>query len=171
MATIPMVPSGILAAFPGRDYVKGVSVISTKLNFADAVTAKGSAIAASDLFRIVKVPQHGILIGGSVFVEEVPASGSLDATLDIGYSGAADRIVDGVSVFASGIAAVGTNGNLIFTGGLRLDGLTDQSIDVKIATLSGTLASGVVRVDLIVADMGQHPGRFAKRGAGMDPKS
>lgn len=170
MATIPMVPSGILTGYPGRDYIKSVGVISTKLNFADALTAKGSAIAASDLFRIVKLPQHSILIGGSVFVEEVPSSGSLDCTIDIGWSGSADVIVDGVSLFTSGIAAVGTNGNLVLTGGVRLGAVTDQSVDVKIATLSGTLSSGIIRVDLIVADMGPHNGRFAKRGAGMDPK-
>ena len=172
MATIPMVFSGVLGAFPAEHTLKGVGVLSKKLSFADALTAKGSAIAQGDIFRILKLPEHCLILGWRAFVEEVPASGALDGTIDIGYSGAADVIIDGHTIFNSGQMALGTNGVLFPTGGLTFDTVTDKGIDVKLTTLSGTLASGIVRVDVVIADMGgRSSDSFAVRGAGSDPKS
>ncbi len=142
--------------FPARDYVGPVGVITRKFSVAEALAQKGSAIAASDVFNLIPLPHGSIFLGGSAFVETVSTSGSLDATLDIGWSGAADFIVDGVSVFSSGFCAIGTNGHIgpFITGGVRFDSGSADYIDVKIATLSGTLSDGVVRVSVVLADVG-----------------
>lgn len=139
--------TGGTVGFPSRAGLQGVGTFSVVLDFAAALTAKGSALAAADIIETISLPAGTQVIGGGAEVLTVTDAGA--TTLDIGVGGA-DTIVDGGDSTATGYLAVGTNGKLQ-TEGLRI--ATADTIDVTIKTLTGTLTSGKVRVYVVLADI------------------
>jgi len=83
-------------------------IVSIKVTSAMCVAAKGSAIAAGDVFYLMDIPA-GTVIGGVTMNQKVVATGTA-LTFDLGDSASADEFVDGADAKVLGFKAQGTNG-------------------------------------------------------------
>ena len=152
MATVNLVTTGSIG-LPGRRGVAPVSVIETEVDFADVLASKGAALEASDVVQAIAVPAGTIVMG--VGLEVVTAADSTTLTLDVGDGTDADGYVDGADGKTVGMnyrvhtlnagATVGLTAGKAYT--------ASDTIDITMATLTGTLTTGVVRVFAIVADL------------------
>ena len=121
------------------------------LDFAEATTAKGSALAAGDIFQVIDVPAN-TMIHGAV-AEVVTAVNSTVCTLDIDIA-EGDSFIDGGDATSTGFLAVGTNGLAPFGANTVNPASAIDTIDVKIATAGDTaIATGQVRVIAFFTDL------------------
>jgi len=121
------------------------------LDFAEATTAKGSALAAGDIFQVIDVPANTMIHGAAA--EVVTAVNSTVCTLDIDIA-EGDSFIDGGDATSTGFLAVGTNGLAPFGANTVNPASAIDTIDVKIATAGDTaIATGQVRVIAFFTDM------------------
>ena len=126
------------------------------LDFAEATTAKGSALAAGDVFQVIDVPANTMLHGAAA--EVLVAANSSVCTLDIDIA-AGDDFIDGGDATSTGFLAIGSNGLAPFGANTVNPASAADTIDVKLATAGDTaVATGKVRVIAFMTDM------TAKRG-------
>lgn len=119
--------------------------IEAELDFADALTAKGSALAAADIVQLIDLPKGAVAFGAGV--EVITAADSTTLTLDVGTAVDADAFVDGFD----GKSAAGTVSQ--FPAAYQpLAAVAADTLDVTFATLTGTLTSGKVRVWVVLVD-------------------
>lgn len=131
---------------PSRTTVKQPYVVSRVVDFAEALSTKGSALASGDVIEAINIPAGTMLLGGGA---EVLTSANVAAcTVDVDIA-AGDDYVDGASVLTVGYLAAGTNGAVDHVERLT----TADTLDLKIASLTGTLTSGTVRVYAIMVDV------------------
>jgi len=121
------------------------------LDFAEATTAKGSALAAGDVFQVIDVPANTMIHGAAA--EVVTAVNSSVCTLDIDIA-EGDDFIDGGDATSTGFLAIGTNGLAPFGANTVNPASAIDTIDVKIATAGDTaIATGQVRVIAFFTDM------------------
>jgi len=121
------------------------------LDFAEATTAKGSALAAGDVFQVIDVPANTMIHGAAA--EVVTAVNSTVCTLDIDIA-EGDSFIDGGDATSTGFLAVGTNGLAPFGANTVNPASAIDTIDVKIAAAGDTaIATGQVRVIAFFTDM------------------
>ena len=121
------------------------------LDFAEATTAKGSALAAADVFQVIDVPAN-TMVHGAV-AEVITAVNSTVCTLDIDID-EGDDFIDGGDATSTGFLAIGTNGLAPFGANTVTPASAINTIDVKIATAGDTaIATGQVRVIAFMTDM------------------
>ena len=121
------------------------------LDFAEATTAKGSALAAGDIFQVIDVPANTMLHGAAA--EVLVAANSSVCTLDIDIA-AGDDCIDGGDATSTGFLAIGSNGLAPFGANTVNPASAADTIDVKLATAGDTaVATGKVRVIAFMTDM------------------
>ena len=121
------------------------------LDFAEATTAKGSALAAGDVFQVIDVPANTMLHGAAA--EVLVAANSSVCTLDIDIA-AGDDFIDGGDATSTGFLAIGSNGLAPFGANTVNPASAADTIDVKLATVGDTaVATGQVRVIAFMTDM------------------
>ena len=121
------------------------------LDFAEATTAKGSALAATDVFQVIDVPAN-TMVHGAV-AEVITAVNSTVCTLDIDVA-EGDSFIDGGNAATTGFMAIGTNGLAPFGANTVNPSSAADTIDVKIATAgSVAIATGKVRIIAFMTDM------------------
>jgi len=122
-------------------------VVDVTLNYATALTEKGSALAAADVFQVMDIPAETVILAAGI--EQVTAADSTAATLDLGVTG-----VD-TDVFVDGFDAVGGTGYAQNPAAFQpvVIGASADTLDVTLATLTGTLATGSVRVWAVLCDV------------------
>ena len=121
------------------------------LDFAEATTAKGSALAAGDVFQVIDVPANTMIHGAAA--EVVTAVNSTVCTLDIDIA-EGDSFIDGGDATSTGFLAVGTNGLAPFGANTVNPASAIDTIDVKIVTAGSTaIATGQVRVIAFFTDL------------------
>ena len=121
------------------------------LDFAEATTAKGSALAAGDIFQVIDVPANTMLHGAAA--EVLVAANSSVCTLDIDIAAGAD-FIDGGAATSTGFLAIGSNGLAPFGANTVNPASAADTIDVKLATAGDTaVATGKVRVIAFMTDM------------------
>ena len=121
------------------------------LDFAEATTAKGSALAAGDVFQVIDVPANTMLHGAAA--EVLVAANSSVCTLDIDIA-AGDDFIAGGDAPSPGILAIGSNGMAPFGANTVNPASAADTIDVKLATAGDTaVATGKVRVIAFMTDM------------------
>lgn len=126
--------------------------IERVIDFADALTEKGSALAANDVIECIRVPSHSVILGAG-FEVLTPAVGPSTLTYDLGVTSIdADRFVDGFNG-ASGVA--GDYAQSPATGNQVVIGATSDTVDLLLATLSGgsDLTAGTLRVWAVFGDV------------------
>jgi hypothetical protein len=146
MATVTTLAGGSKDGFTaGRmPYFKEVLV-----DFAAAATAKGSALAASDVIEAISVPANSMILNAGLEVITVAGGESADNTLDLGTGTDADNFVDGFDLDAAAAGAYAQNAAAfqpIVVG-------TADTIDLTIATATTAPTSGVVRVWAVLIDI------------------
>jgi hypothetical protein len=150
MATITLAQ----AAGPAGTFVRGMdnaklpTVIWKEIDLAVAAAAKGSALAAADVIETVRVPAGSVVIGG--WAQKTTAfTGTVSvATLNIGITGVnATEYGSGWDVFA---ATAGSYSTPTATTP-RVVAVSD-TVDITIATLTGSLTGGKILVGVMVVD-------------------
>lgn len=156
MATIDLTDGQSGAGVVGR---QAFYLMEKTLDWAEALDQhSATVISASDIFQVLDLPaEHMILHVGA---EVIAASTASTVTIDIDVA-AGDDMVDGADATSTGYCAAGTEGNIGWSGTASSSHVTyvpryaaTDTIDVTVASLSGVLDAGKVRVYALVADIG-----------------
>lgn len=117
------------------------------IDLAEVVTEKGSAIAQGDIIQAVPVPAGCLLLGGGLKVLEAMTGTSTDATIDVGITGGtADALVDGFDLDAAAADAT------VLANPMEVQYVAaNDTVDILIATQTGTITGGKVRVFALIA--------------------
>ena len=120
-------------------------MVQTTLNWATALSDKGSALAASDVVPVIAVPKGVMVLNAGIEVDT--ATDGSTFTVDLGMVDA-DVFVDGFD--ATSAAAVVAQNPAAYQ---PVMAVADDNIDVTIATLSGgAVSSGKFRVWAVLMD-------------------
>lgn len=114
-----------------------------------AVTAKGSALAAADVIQCLDVPAGTMILGGAIKKTEAPTGTVSVCTLDLGTGVDVDAWCDGFDYYA---ATVG-DWSQAPAAWFPITNTAADTVDVVIATLTGTLLTGDVTVTVVVVDL------------------
>tara|TARA_Y100000782_G_C10170844_1_gene259708 strand:+ start:1798 stop:2280 length:483 start_codon:yes stop_codon:yes gene_type:complete len=116
------------------------------INFAEVLAEKGSALAAADVIQAIRIPAGSVALAAGVSV--VTPADSTTLTLDVGTGVDADAWVDGFD----GKSAAGTYSQ--FPAAYQpITMVAEDTLDVSLATLTGTLTAGEVVVWVLLLDI------------------
>lgn len=118
-------------------------VIENTIDFAAAVVANGTALAQGDIIQALKLPAKCQILscGAEVITEHTGTS--TDLTLDIGITGGnTDFVADGFDYDAAAVGAVTSP----VVAELPLYNGSADTIDILLATMTGTTTGGKIRV-------------------------
>lgn len=118
------------------------------IDFAVATTTKGSALAAADVINALDVPANTLLMAGGMKVITAMAGTATNLTLHLGTGADADALVASYDYDA---AAVGDQATPIV--GTPVLTTADDTVDITIATQTGTFTGGKVEVWVLCADV------------------
>lgn len=121
-------------------------MVQTVLNLATALSDKGSALAAADVIPAIAVPKGTMILNAGIEVDTAITSASA-LTLDLGTGVDADVFVDGFD--GTSAAGVLSQNPAAYQ---PVMAVADDNIDVTIATLTGTLSTGKMRVWAVLMD-------------------
>lgn len=123
-----------------------------EVDLAAAATAKGSALAAADVIEVLRVPAGSQILAVTAWKSAAMTGTSTDLTFDIGITGVdVDQWVDGWDFDA---AVVGAYAAPLGVGGVANVALTaSDTIDILIATQTGTVTGGKVVVSALLRDL------------------
>jgi len=120
-------------------------MVQTTLNWATALSDKGSALAAADVIPVIAVPKGTMVLNAGIEVDT--ATDGSTFTVDLGMVDA-DVFVDGFD--ATSAAAVVAQNPAAYQ---PVMAVADDNIDVTIASLSGgAVSSGKFRVWAVLMD-------------------
>lgn len=116
------------------------------IKWADVLAEKGSAVAALDVVQAIRIPAGTAVLAAGVQI--VTPADSTTLTLDVGTGVDADAWVDGFD----GKAAAGEFSQ--FPAAYQpITATAEDTIDVTLATLTGTLTAGEVTVWAVLLDI------------------
>jgi len=133
-----------------------VYIVEKTLDFAEALVQKGSALAATDVYEVLDVPAETFVLAAGA--EVITVGDATAATVNVDFAGG-DDYVDGADIIAAtGYCAAGTNGWAgLQTGSTSTTAVNritaTDTLDVTLATLTGTLSTGKLRVYAILMDI------------------
>jgi len=151
-STIVMTPSGSNTAGTTVSDAWGVGArrLTRTINFATALTEKGSALAANDIISVFDIPPQTAVIAANIHAHTAINSGATVCKLDLGWTSHPeadpDNFVDGynaVTCTTDGVPIFAVQGYVT----------TATTLDMEIAELTGTLSSGKVTVTVLLFDM------------------
>lgn len=155
MATIDLSNGLGGAPRPVRSLTNMPYFVEKTIDFAEAATAKGTALAAADIIEVIDVPAGTMVINAGLQVVTVATGESNDNTVDLGITGVdADCFVDGFDLDAAAAGAYAQNAAAfqpLIVGG------TADTIDLLIATATTAPTGGKVRVWAVLCDIGAKP--------------
>ena len=140
MATITTLAGGATA---GRTVGSVPYLVDKNIDFAAAATAKGSALAATDVIEAISVPVNTVILNAGLEIVTVLGGESSDTTFDLGTGVDADVFVDGFDADAAAAGAYAQNAAAFQP---IVVGATADTIDITIATATTAPTSGVARV-------------------------
>lgn len=134
---------------PAADGQNRIYVLENVVDIADAVTLNGTAIVATDVIQALNIPVGAQVLSGGIEVMEATTGTGTNVTIDVGITGGdVDAYVDGFDLDGAAVGAYAANGI-----GTPAIVSTADTIDILVATLTGTLLTGKVRVWATVADV------------------
>lgn len=141
MATITTLAAGATA---GRTAGSVPYLVDKVIDFAVAATAKGSALAATDVIECISVPANTVILNAGIEITTLLGGESNDTTFDLGVTGVdADVFVDGFDADAAAAGAYAQNAAAFQP---VVIGATADTIDLLIATATTAPTSGAARV-------------------------
>lgn len=165
MATITTVDNPVSANLPVASLLnnKTPKVIWQEVDLAAAVAAKGSALAAADVIEALTINKDTVVLDVWAKKSAAMTGTSADLTFDIGITGAdPDQWVDGWDFDAAAVGSYATPTGV----GLSRVVTNADSIDILIATQTGTVLTGKVIVYALILDLSTQA-----RGVIAQPKS
>lgn len=159
MATINFKAGTDSGKAPSSLYYKTPRLVYRHIDLVKAVTSKGSALAAADVIQAIALPQGTWVIraGAKVIEAAKDANGAAVGTLNFGVGtlGDAQRFVT-QSVGSAASTGYATDG---YAGTYTFNPTSTDSINILVSTYTGTtLATGVITVWALVADLNEFPG-------------
>ena len=138
------VPSVHATRFP-------VYYVEQTLDFAAAVTVKGSALATADIIEIIDLPANTVVLTAG-WEKLTALTGTVSVlTADLGVTGVdVDAFVDGDDLYAS---AVGAFTAKALAGSEIVIGNTADTLDLVMLTQTGTVTGGTLRVWALLLDI------------------
>jgi hypothetical protein len=124
-------------------------LLSNIIDFADALVAKGSALAAADVIEALRLPAGGYYVHFAG-LQCITPDDATTLTVSVGTGAGAANWVSG---FDQAAAAAGAYATMIIpgtSGTINFASNAGESIDITFATLTGTLTVGKVRVFALV---------------------
>ena len=125
--------------------------IQHELDFAQAVTDKGTALAASDVIQAITVPANTLILHAGFEVTTAHAGTSTDTAFDFGVTGGdVDNFVDGFDFDGASVGDYSPQAaafNPVIVGG------TADTIDILLQAMTGTTTAGVVRCYAVLMDI------------------
>ena len=121
-------------------------MVETVVNIATALSDKGSALAAADVIPVIAVKKGTCILNAGIEVDTAQTSASA-LTLDLGTGVDPDVFVDGFD--GTSAAETFAQNPAVYQ---PVMAVADDNIDLKIATLTGTLSTGKFRVWAILMD-------------------
>lgn len=151
MATVSMgtwTGDGVSTAGTGATYHP--YVLSRTLNVADIVTKKGSGIAASDVIEVLNIPAGTLVVGGWIRKDTAITGTASALTLSLGITGvSAAAFLSAFDYFAASTGAYATLGSAPVT---QIVGSTADTVDLLVASLTGTWTGGNITVSVVCID-------------------
>lgn len=153
MATVNLTKAG--STHYSRTNAKVPYVAEWTVDLTKAAAAKGTALAATDVIEALYLPAGTqVLSAGLQVVEAVTGPSVL--TLDLGVTGNdPDRFVDGFDAYAAAKGAFADPASTNVTPTLLAK--TADTIDILIATQTGNITGGKLRVYAILVDVNEVP--------------
>ena len=125
-------------------------LLSAELDFAQAVTDKGTALAANDVIPGLTIPANTLIMCAGLEVITAHAGTSTDTDFDFGITGGdLDNFVDGFDYDGASV------GDYAFKAGQTpvMVGGTADTIDIEIQAMTGTTTGGKVRMFAVCMDV------------------
>lgn len=153
MATVTTLANSASTAVSHVGYASNVKVpylIENEIDWAEALTAKGSALADNDVIEVLRIPAGSVILGAGAQV--VTAVDATTATVDFGVTGGdVDEWVDGLDIKAT----AGTHSTQLAVSPNLTTVSTADTLDALLLTVTGTLSTGKTRFWAIVLDISQ----------------
>ena len=138
-------------------------MVQNIVDFAEAVTTKGTALAQGDVIQALSIPAQSLILSGGLQVLTARVGTTTDLTLDVGFTGGdVDAFVDGYDFDAAAVGAHATTVVANFPQHL----VAADTVDILLTTMTGTLTGGKVRLWAWIAeysDVGDKYGGLAAR--------
>lgn len=151
MATIDLATK-LGSGFHPSNWAGGVKtpyLVEVEIDLAAAATAKGSALAVTDVIEAIDVPAGTAILNAGIQKVTAMTGTSTDVTLNVGITGiSANAYVNGYDLDAGAVGSYSVNGAQT----LIVPSVND-TIDILIATQSGTVTGGKVRVFAVLQDV------------------
>jgi hypothetical protein len=125
-------------------------LISRTLNWANVATTKGSAVAASDVIECLNIPKNSYVLGAFLSKDAAPTGTVSVCTLSLGITGvSATAWASAYDYYAASAGAmtgqITASANGVVT--------TADTIDILVASLTGTLTGGNFTVSALCVDL------------------
>lgn len=155
MADIAMFKAG--ATHYSRNNARVPYVAEWTVDLAEAAVTKGSALAVSDVIQALYVPAGSVVLFAGVQVMEAMTGTSTDATIDVGATSLSDpdKYVDGFDLDGAAAGAYATVASAAVTPASFFPAA--DTIDVTIATQTGTITGGKIRVFAVMTSVADVP--------------
>lgn len=150
MATVTTLVNAVATRVNKPSYASNVRLpflVQYELDYAAALVAKGSALAAADIFELIRIPAGCVVIMAGAQIKV--AGNSTTLTLGIGTGADDNEWVDALD----GKATAGTYGTDLNAAPTINTYAATDTIDVTFQTLTGTLSTGKVRVYALMMDV------------------
>ena len=123
--------------------------IQHELDFAQAVTDKGTALAAADVIPGLTVPTNSVILAAGFEVTAAHTGTSTDCALDMGVTGGdVDNFVDGFDFDAASVGAYSA-----VNAGSTVVVSAEDTIDILIQAQTGTTTGGKIRMYAVCMDI------------------
>ena len=148
MATITTLSNAVGSGLqPVRSVRNMPYMVENTINFASAVTAKGSALAAADVIEALQIPAQSIVLAAGF---EVISAVTGSCTVSLGVTGV---------TAAAYVSAFGVTGSLAVgdyatpaTAGYPIVTKSADTLDLLLVTETTTLSAGSIRVFALIVD-------------------
>ena len=148
MATITTLSNAVSAGTqPSRSLRNMPYVVENTINWASAVTAKGSALAAADVIEALQIPAQSIVLAAGF---EVLTAATGSCTVSLGVTGVTAAAY--VSAFAVTSSATAGTYATPATAGYPIVSQSADTLDLLLVTETTTLSAGSIRVFAVIVD-------------------
>jgi hypothetical protein len=148
MATITTLSNTVGAGTqPSRSLRNMPYVVENTINWASAVTAKGSALAAADVIEALQIPAQSIVLAAGF---EVITAATGSCTVSLGVTGVTAAAY--VSAFAVTSSATAGTYATPATAGYPIVSQSADTLDLLLVTETTTLSAGSIRVFAVIVD-------------------
>ena len=124
--------------------------VQNEIDFAAAVTAKGTALAAADIIEALTIPANTMIVSAGMECTAIHTGTSTDCALDLGVTGGdPDAFVDAFDFDAAAAGAYAVPA----APGCAIVGSAADTLDILIQAQTGTTLTGKMRVFAWLADV------------------